>query len=57
MTKEKQEEKTETKPEYEEKQPTLSRNITMSKDKNWLIIRTVRTDLFHVNYMDKVMGK
>ena len=42
---------------FEEKQPILSRNITLSNDGNWLIIKTVRTDIVHVNYMQKILNK
>ncbi len=42
---------------FEERQPTMDRKITLSKDKKWLIIKTIRTDIVHVNYLDKVMGK
>ncbi len=44
-----------TKSRIEEKQPTLSRNIKLSKDRKWLIIRTTRTDIVHVNYLEKVL--
>lgn len=47
--------KTQTQNRFEERQPTLSRNITLSKDKKWLIIRTTRTDIVHVNYMEKIL--
>ena len=40
---------------FEEKQPTLSRNITLSQDRKWLIIRTIRTDIVHVNYLQKIL--
>ena len=42
---------------FEERQPTMDRKITLSRDKKWLIIKTIRTDIVHVNYLDKVMGK
>ncbi len=41
---------------FEERQPTMDRKITLSKDKNWLIIKTIRTDIVHVNYMEKIIG-
>ncbi len=47
-------EQEQTKNKFEEKQPTLSRNITLSKDGKWLILRTIRTDIIHVNYMQKI---
>ena len=40
---------------FEEKQPGLSKNISLSKDGKWLIIKTIRTDIVHVNYMQKIM--
>ena len=40
---------------FEERQPTLSRSITKSKDGKWLIIRTTRTDIVHVNYVQKIL--
>ncbi len=40
---------------FEEKQPTLSRNITLSKDGKWLILKAIRTDIIHVNYMQKIL--
>lgn len=40
---------------FEERQPTMSRNITKSKDGKWLIIRTTRTDIVHVNYVQKIL--
>jgi hypothetical protein len=42
---------------FEERQPTMDRKLTLSRDKKWLIIKTIRTDIVHVNYLDKVMGK
>jgi hypothetical protein len=42
---------------FEERQPTMDRKLTLSMDKKWLIIKTIRTDIVHVNYLDKVMGK
>lgn len=53
MSKEKPE--TKAKPEFEERQPVLSRKIKMSKDKNWIIIQTIRTDILHTNYLKKIM--
>ncbi len=50
-----QEQQTQIKNRFEERQPTLSRNITLSQDKKWLIIRTIRTDIVHVNYMQKIL--
>lgn len=40
---------------FEERQPTLSRSITKSKDGKWLLIRTTRTDIVHVNYVQKIL--
>jgi len=40
---------------FEERQPTMSRSITKSKDGKWLIIRTTRTDIVHVNYVQKIL--
>ena len=55
MAKQKQE-NTQEKNKFEEKQPALSRSITLSKDRKWLIVRTIRTDIIHVNYIDKVLS-
>ena len=41
---------------FEERQPTMDRKIMLSKDKKRLIIRTIRTDIVHVNYMEKILG-
>jgi len=45
------------KPAFEERQPILSRKITLSRDNQWLIIKTIRTDIVHINYIDKVLGE
>ena len=45
------------KKEFVEKQPILERKISLSKDGNWLIIKTIRTDILHVNYMQKILNK
>ena len=42
--------------EFEEKQPSLTRNVNLSKDGKWLIIKTIRTDILHVNYLRKILG-
>ena len=42
---------------FEERQPTMDRKITLSRDKKWLIIKTIRTDIVHVNYLDKGLEK
>jgi len=42
--------------EVEEKQPKLERSIKMSKDGKWLIIKTIRTDIVHVNYVRKILN-
>jgi len=52
MKKEKQPEK-----KFEEKQPILERKISLSNDGSWLIIKTIRTDIVHVNYMNKILNK
>ena len=49
-------EKNELRSRFEERQPTMDRKITLSKDKKWLIIKTIRTDIVHVNYMEKILG-
>jgi len=41
---------------FEERQPIISRSISLSKDSRWLIIKTIRTDILHVNYMQKILG-
>jgi len=43
--------------QFEEKQPILERKISLSNDSNWLIIKTIRTDIVHVNYMNKILNK
>lgn len=48
-------EENEPKEQYEERKPILSRQIALSKDKKWLIVKTIRTDIIHMNYMDKVL--
>jgi len=50
MTKEK------PKKEFEERQPRLERSIKLSKDGNWLILKTIRTDIVHINYLKKVLN-
>lgn len=42
---------------FEEKQPNFKKRIRASKDGQWLIIETIRTDFVHANYLDKVMSK
>ena len=56
-TEAKTQEPTQTVNRFEERQPTMDRKLTLSRDKKWLIIKTIRTDIVHVNYLDKVMGK
>ena len=56
-TQQKSQESIQTENRFEERQPTMDRKLTLSRDKKWLIIKTIRTDIVHVNYLDKVMGK
>ena len=42
---------------FKERQPILERKLSMSKDGKWLIIRTIRTDILHVNYIQKILNK
>jgi len=42
--------------EFEEKQPTLTRSIKLSKNRNWLIVKTIRTDIVHMNYLNKIVS-
>jgi len=42
--------------EFEEKQPTLTRSIKLSKDGKWLIVKTIRTDIVHMNYLQKILS-
>lgn len=42
---------------FEERTPILERKITKSKDGQWLIFRTIRTDIVHVNYLDAILSK
>lgn len=55
MAKKKTEEVNDTTAKFEDNQPILSRNLSLSKDRNWLIIKTIRTDIVHVNYLNKVL--
>jgi hypothetical protein len=55
-TEAKTQEPTQTINRFEERQPTMDRKLTLSRDKKWLIIKTIRTDIVHVNYMKKVLG-
>ncbi len=50
MTKEK------PKKEFEERQPRLERSIKLSKDGKWLIVKTIRTDIVHINYLQKILN-
>ena len=54
MAKPKEETKEEVK-KYEERQPNLSKKISLSRDKEWVIIKTIRTDIVHRNYLDKIL--
>ena len=42
---------------FEQKQPILERKLSMSKDGSWFIIKTIRTDIVHANYLQKVISK
>ncbi len=53
----KQQEHIQSKNRFEERQPTMDRKIALSRDKKWLIIKTIRTDIVHVNYLDKILEK
>lgn len=53
--KESQKSETQSKTKFEEKPPILSRSISLSKDRKWLIVKTIRTDIIHMNYMDKIL--
>lgn len=48
--------KMENEKKFDEKQPAFTRSLGLSKDGNWLILRTIRTDIIHVKYLDKVLG-
>jgi hypothetical protein len=50
MTKEK------PKKEFEERQPRLERSLKLSKDGKWLIVKTIRTDIVHINYLQKILN-
>ncbi len=41
---------------FEEGKPILNRSISLSKDGKWLIIKTIRTDIVHINYFNKILG-
>jgi len=41
---------------FEERQPRLERSIKLSKDGKWLIIKTIRTDIIHINYLQKILA-
>ncbi len=45
-----------TKIKTKERQPELTKSITLSKDRKWLIFKTTRTDIIHVNYFNKILG-
>lgn len=47
--------KKQTETKFEEKQPILEKSISLSKDGKWLIIKTIRTDILHTNYMQKIL--
>jgi len=53
--KESKKSETQNKTKFEEKPPILSRSISLSKDRKWLIVKTIRTDIIHMNYMDKIL--
>ena len=42
---------------FDEKPPILERSISLSKDGKWLIVKTIRTDIIHVNYVGKILSK
>ena len=42
---------------YEERQPPLRRKIRLSKDRQYLIIEVIRTELIHMNYLDKILAQ
>ena len=51
------EQETQPAKKYEDRKPLLERKISLSKDENWLIIKTIRTDIVHANYMHKILNK
>jgi hypothetical protein len=53
-SKESKKSETQSRTRFEEKPPILSRSISLSKDRKWLIVKTIRTDIIHMNYMDKI---
>lgn len=42
---------------FEERPPVLTRSISKSRDAKWIIIKTTRTDIVHVNYLQKILGE
>lgn len=42
---------------FEERTPILERKISKSKDGQWLIIKTLRTDIVHANYIKAILAK
>ena len=42
---------------FEERKPILEVKIDKSKDGKWMIFKTIRTDIIHVNYLDKILNK
>jgi len=41
---------------FDEQQPVFKRVITLSRDRKWVMIRTIRKDIIHVNYLNKILG-
>ena len=42
---------------FTEKPPILERSVSLSRDGKWLILKTIRTDILHVNYVGKILSR
>jgi len=54
IAKKKIEEVNQPETKFKENQPVFDKSLSLSKDGKWLIIRAVRIDFVHVNYLDKI---
>jgi len=56
MAKKENQPQEETKP-FEKRQPILEIKIDKSKSGEWIIFKTIRTDIVHTNYLNKILNK
>ena len=47
----------ETKLEQLNKMPIIESSVSLSEDKQWLVHKTMITDIKHISYMQKVMAR